>query len=719
MAEKEPFLLKGLAPNDDISNSAESSSDHASTDDYAAFMLDMLPEHPAEIIDLQPAQLEETEDTHVSITSEARSSFEDSAEENPQILHQQYDEHYLHEDGYIPSEEDIHNNLHKIDQPEADDNIAETTREWNASDLTEQYATQVEPGAVFSYKFPTAPLTGVRARISAKTRACAVDITPRYTRICSILKRNNPTRVFTQEAQDTPLMIDEYEHDNITSWEELRDNKDKSIASTKEIIKKHKLTGSYANIALPMSAAILHTMPMANISTTELESMITENENFWYPILGEQRNAEDYTITYEVVLRDQATDTMYLNVAAYHTEQCAFFTNFIEECGLKPASVEIRETALLRAFAQAVGDTDTCVAVLQIGSEENHFLMTYNGLITAKEIIINDWDKVALVNGDDQLLQSLTSRYAEEILNTMTLFQADCNAPPPERIGLASYIPLAPVFIESLSQAVPEASFITLVRDVDDKANFTMTEMYVEDESKRHLYDKPLASDACVVAMAGRYPVCAPEGQLTPEGLNLYPGKTALAKALVQRYIGRNIAIALAIIVCIFSMFITTLTTKKHSHLKGIVAEMKQKSSDYTNVIHEAKGLKSFTDMLKEMEVLPSKLPLNQELVMNAMKRVHSTIPEGVWLDAFDFVYPNRISMSGRALKDREILDFMNQLSAGSVFTAVTLKMMEAREEDGIIIENIDTGSAQKQKRLIKSFRIDATLPAVTKVVIE
>lgn len=711
--------------------SAEDGDAPQPPEDYAGSLLESLPETPADIRTLA----EERTDTEGAAAAESAGEEEDTDiygvlvddnetplkidnfEEDHSFEGYQYEEEEHSEEEYAEAVPEgtattpDNTPAVAVDAPEDSENTETDDTEEEEDAETDGGEETPAFGMPFPFFLPASSSKGPAARIAARTRAAALDITPRYIRLCAAASGKNPAGKKRRKAEK--IIFADYEQEDIGSWEDFIESAEKTAVSVKTVAKNKRVKGAFVNIALPMSAAVLRTVPLSNMTTEELETMIAENETFWQPAIGHDKDPEDYEIQYDIVSRDQTNDIMYMNVAAYNKERFAFFKKFAVDCGFTPVSAEIRETALLRAAARACGEDET-VGLLQIGPEENHFLITYQGLAGAGEIVINDWDRVALMNGDDQVLMSLASRYTDEITQISGTFQAECGAPPPSRICVASYIPLSSDFVRIVTEAFPEASFFTLVREGEKTALLRATELFPGGEEESALYKKPLCADICAVSMAGRYPSDAREGGFTPEKLNFYPGKTAFAKAIKHRFIGLAAAVCVAALCAAAILGGTAVSEAERALLSSEIEEMKAASAGYAAVIEEAKDLKNFTDTLKAIPDLAETLPLNQNTLAKALREVDRTIPSGVWLEDFAFTYPDTVAMTGQAFYDREILEFMNRLTGGGVFSSVTLNMMEAKENKKSPGEedSAQDSAEKKRERLIKSFRIEASLPA-------
>jgi Tfp pilus assembly protein PilN len=543
----------------------------------------------------------------------------------------------------------------------------------------------------------TAP-KGVKGVALKFARTVGIDITPRYVRVASFGERGGKIANIAFAQQVNPDYL---------TWEDLAEHKAELAQSVKAALKQAGIRQRHAAFALPLSAAALKTAVLPNMTGEALKDMIAADPDFWRRALDADMDPADYHIAYDVLSRNGADETMRLLVCGYRHDVMAFFKDVLAEAGLTPVAADFRETALLRFVREIAGDTpDAPLALLQIGPEENHILLFKDGAPHHKEITINDWDRVALMNGDDQLMASLVGRYTDEIRTASATFQSQYGTTPVDKILISSYVPLAPAFIKAIVSSLGDMRCYALQREGKGGTSWRAQPLSGAEEE---VYKEALTQDAVAVSLAGRYPTQEKTGLYRNlADHNLLPDAEALGKAVAMRYTALLAVLAFAAL-CAAALVLGTMATEQRKFsLAGKLEDLKRRSSAYEQRLEEAKQLSLFTAQLKEAEELPAKLPLNQGTLADTLSYVDRSIPDGVWLEQFDYEFPFTVSLSGNAFADDEILAFMNKLSAGGLFEHVSLKMMEANEEK----ETGGTADGEAiGRRLVKSFRIDGTYP--------
>ncbi|MET0154522.1 MAG: PilN domain-containing protein [Rickettsiales bacterium] len=538
---------------------------------------------------------------------------------------------------------------------------------------------------------PSESAGGRKARQLSHLSLIGVEITPRYVRMCR--RGRGKTRYVERPLRDC------------ATWEELAERKGDVVAALRAGAKALNAPHNLVALALPMSASALGRASFRNMNGEALKDMASASPDFWRNALAKDVDLEHYRLCYDVVSRNAEHDAMELLFSGYRRDAGAFFEDVLARAGLRPALFDVREAALMRLATQIDASDASPSAVMQIGPEENHVIVAHNGLPVHKEIVISDWDRVALSGGDAHIMESVAGRYADEFRRATMEIQAASGSGFPVRALVSSCVPLAPSFVEKLRDALPEVRLYAVQRQ-DSPDGYKIAPL--DDCSAAAAF----SSDAAVTLIAGRTLLGKASHPYRDMGaLNLYPYAKETGEAVTLRRKGFLAASVLALAVGSTLAALTLGMWTQKMRVASDLEEAKRLSAGYDQKLARAKELTGVTGKLKEIHALPDSLPLNQSHVMRALDDVNAVIPAGVWLDSFEYRFPRSVELKGNAYDDADILAFMSALSDGKAFSGITLKMMEAKEEKTASLPaGEEKGESRPTERPLKKFRVNAAL---------
>ncbi len=123
------------------------------------------------------------------------------------------------------------------------------------------------------------------------------------------------------------------------------------------------------------------------------------------------------------------------------------------------------------------------------------------------------------------------------------------------------------------------------------------------------------------------------------------------------------------------------MVDKSHA-LQDQLTELRYVEADYNKKMARVEKLRHVVKTIHQLDEIRGSLPSNQQQIIEAYERITTVIPYGVWLDEMQFSTPGVITLSGKALSDQNILDFIRMLNASDEFIKVSLKTMQASMED-------------------------------------
>jgi type IV pilus assembly protein PilN len=145
-------------------------------------------------------------------------------------------------------------------------------------------------------------------------------------------------------------------------------------------------------------------------------------------------------------------------------------------------------------------------------------------------------------------------------------------------------------------------------------------------------------------------------------------------------------------------VFALLLAVIAHFYFQGQIADQEQKITDADA---EIKRLEKIIGEVKELDQQKSRL-LNQLAVIDKLEKgkrgpvrvldeLSNAIPKRVWLTNFREGGGN-LSMTGAAIDNADISEFMRALQKSPYFTDVQLKFTQADVREGVSVYNFEVG---------------------------
>ena len=115
----------------------------------------------------------------------------------------------------------------------------------------------------------------------------------------------------------------------------------------------------------------------------------------------------------------------------------------------------------------------------------------------------------------------------------------------------------------------------------------------------------------------------------------------------------------------------TKLIENKVQNLSHIKLEYDQK-------LNNLKKLSVVMTKVKSLDDIRENLPSNQLQIISSYKHLTKSVPEGIWLEKVDFIFPDQIAIHGKSIDDKRITQFVKDLDSSEDFLQISLKSMEA-----------------------------------------
>ncbi len=141
-------------------------------------------------------------------------------------------------------------------------------------------------------------------------------------------------------------------------------------------------------------------------------------------------------------------------------------------------------------------------------------------------------------------------------------------------------------------------------------------------------------------------------------------------------------AVGVGVITVVIIGFLYMTQSQTLAKTKNTLNEKKAKKVQLKDVENTLRELEKTQKDLSNKVSLISQLKLRQESTVKMMDEVSNALPEWVWLTSLGFS-GNQVRLSGKALNNNLIANFINNLKATDSFTNVDFKKSSRTKQSG------------------------------------
>ncbi len=177
---------------------------------------------------------------------------------------------------------------------------------------------------------------------------------------------------------------------------------------------------------------------------------------------------------------------------------------------------------------------------------------------------------------------------------------------------------------------------------------------------------------------------------LSPEKKQVTPGM-ATAETFADDTRENKASIPAIIGASVLTVFIIGglyfLQSNKLSNVKKTLEERRARLVELEEVIQTLKTLENTKKILKNKVDIIQNLNSRKQVAVKMMDQLSRALPEMVWLTNMRFTN-NTLSLSGSALSNNLIADFINNLKSTNYFTNIQFKDSVRRKQSGVDVFN-------------------------------
>ena len=446
---------------------------------------------------------------------------------------------------------------------------------------------------------------------------------------------------------------------NLPNDTSVLDNADKVGEELSLAIQKSKIVTSNAAIAIPVTSAIIRVVTAPLMKDEELQTAIDSN-SLWENLVQLTDNLDDYSIFHQVINRNQKDNTMDILFVASKLADINSYTSIIKRSGLNPVIIDVKCFALKSAVDQInqisrKTEDENLTAVLEFGLDENYLMILYNNNPIITDIFLRGQDRKILLESQDQeekegLVRRFTTQLKQAIQDFETKYEKRIR-----NIKVVSSLNNVEDYLSSFRKNLVNVGF-NLFDPIDG--------LKIPQQLEQQLNLPNKSSLTSVIGLAFRkLDVFGYYKFVTAvKNINLLPDRKGMFKQKKMKAISGFAFKGLAgviggIYIILFGLSFWNISSY-NKQLRIYDDVMKQHALKTKEDKEISKKLAVITTTLK----LSKSLKSNKDLSYRILAQIASSVPKRLRFDRVEYNGKDRVTITGIAASDQDILNFIENL---------------------------------------------------------
>jgi len=438
-------------------------------------------------------------------------------------------------------------------------------------------------------------------------------------------------------------------------------------------IQKSKIVTSNAAIAIPVTSAIIRVVTAPLMKDEELQTAIDSN-SLWENLVQLTDNLDDYSIFHQVINRNQKENTMDILFVASKLTDINSYTSIIKGSGLNPVIIDVKCFALKSAVDQInqisrKTEDANLTAVLEFGLDENYLMILYNNNPIITDIFLRGQDrKILLDSQDEEEKQGLVRRFATQLKQAIQDFETKYEKRI-RNVKVVSNLENVEGYLASFRKNLVNIGF-ALFDPLDGLKIPQQLEGQLNLNNKSHLTSViGLAFRKLDVFGYYKFVTAVKNINLLPDRKDMFKQKKMKA---ISKYAFKGVTAAIVgIYIILFGLSfwnISSYNAKLVNYSQVLKTHaLKEKENKVVS-----KELKIISTTLK----LSRSLKSNKDLSYRILAQVASSVPKRLRFEQVEYNGTNRVTITGVASSDQDILNFIENLSKQKLIKQASLSSM-------------------------------------------
>ena len=470
---------------------------------------------------------------------------------------------------------------------------------------------------------------------------------------------------------------------NLPNDTSVLDNADKVGEELSLAIQKSKIATSNAAIAIPVTSAIIRVVTAPLMKDEELQTAIDSN-SLWENLVQLTDNLDDYSIFHQVINRNQKENTMDILFVASKLADINSYTSIIKRSGLNAVIIDVKCFALKSAVDQInqisrKTEDENLTAVLEFGLDENYLMILYNNNPIITDIFLRGQDRKILLESQDlEEKEGLVRRFTTQLKQAIQDFETKYEKRI-RNIKVVSSLDNVEDYLSSFRKNLVNVGF-NLFDPIDG--------LKIPQQLEQQLNINNKSALTSVVGLAFRkLDVFGYYKFVTAvKNINLLPDRKGMFKQKKMKAISgfafKGLAGAIGgLYLILFSLSFWNISSY-NKQLRIYDDVMKQHAIKTKEDKEISKKLAVVTTTLK----LSKSLKSNKDLSYRILAQIASSVPKRLRFDRVEYNGKDRVTITGVAANDQDILNFIENLGNQKLIKQASLasaKLKKGSASDG------------------------------------
>jgi len=446
---------------------------------------------------------------------------------------------------------------------------------------------------------------------------------------------------------------------NLPNDTSVLDNAEKVGEELSLAIQKSKITTSNAAIAIPVTSAIIRVVTAPLMKDEELQTAIDSN-SLWENLVQLTDNLDDYSIFHQVINRNQKENTMDILFVASKLADINSYTSIIKRSALNPVIIDVKCFALKSAVDQInqisrKTEDENLTAVLEFGLDENYLMILYDNNPIITDIFLRGQDrKILLESQDQEEKEGLSRRFTTQLKQAIQDFETKYEKRI-RNIKVVSNLKNVEDYLSSFRKNLVNVGF-SLFDPIEG--------LKIPQQLEQQLNLTNRSNLTSVIGLAFRkLDVFGYYKFVTAvKNINLLPDRKGMFKQKKMKAISgfafKGLAGAIGgLYLILFGLSFWNISSY-NKQLRIYDDVMKQHAIKTKEDQEISKKLAVITTTLK----LSKSLKSNKDLSYRILAQIASSVPKRLRFDRVEYNGKNRVTITGVAASDQDILNFIENL---------------------------------------------------------
>ncbi len=475
--------------------------------------------------------------------------------------------------------------------------------------------------------------------------------------------------------------VEKMSYRSIEGLDDIKNNPQRYADEISIAFKSGKFSTTNAAISLPVSTSIIKVISIPLMNEDEMQKAI-EFDSLWENLTQLPDALTEYSIFHQVIRRDPSKNTMEVLFVASKLSEVNFYVDIINKAGINPIVLDVKCFALRNAFETKNLNklTNAPLAILELGEYENFLMIIKDDSPYVSDIFVGANDKKEIGNSKTNLenLKPIINRYIMQIKQNINAYVNKFKSENIKNIFIVTQSPNIKEITKSFQEQMKDITFV----------NFDpLTDMIIPAQIKEKIeaVDNKSSFTSSIGLATRKLDIFGYYKKVTGvKNINLLPNRETVKKTKRTKLISGIIFFILTFIFLIFAGYISYKIFKQFNLNENNLETYSQNEMEIYNLQEIYFNLENKKNELTDKLKLTETATTNQQTASKVLNDLANAASNGIALDEIKFDGGNIYIVKGRAIDDKTVVNYINELRKKEIFEKVILEKSSIQGETSI-----------------------------------